>query len=211
MPPFLCRKEDLYPQRRSLPEKKIFTRKEDLYPKRRSLSVNGSFDGIDRTINVTIGAGLQALREHVVLIMADVLSRLPQIIQRCMQTAGMIDSFVYMWMILEILTVFNRRFLDLADGSIDAVYRCDLILRLHPVARTMFDHPARCPQIGQSVQVIRMRPCNIRGTGAVNAYKGKEQDRAYRQKVLDFQLQFHVHDFKLKNVLLHRTQSHAKD
>jgi hypothetical protein len=185
--------------------------KKSLYPQKGSLSVNGSLDGIDRTINVTIGTGLQALREHVVLIMADVLARLPQIVQRCMQTTGMIDGFVYMRMILEVLTVFNRRFLDLADGSIDAVYRCDLILRLHPIARTMFDHPACRTQIGQSVKVIWMRPCNTPGSGAVNAYKGKEQDGAYRQKVLDFQLQFHVHDFKFKNVLLHRTQSHAKD
>ena len=176
-----------------------------------SLSANGSFDGIDRAINMTIGAGLQTLSEHVVLIMADVLARLSQIIQRRMQTAGMIDRFIDVRMIVEILAVFDRCFLDLTDRRIDALNRRDLILRLRPVARTMLYHPTRRPQIGQCMQIIWMGPCNSSGVGAVDTRKGKEQDGAYRQKVLDFQLQFHVHDFKLRIDPLHRTQSHAKD
>ena len=46
--------------------------------------MNGPFDGIDRSVDMTISAGLKALRKYVILVMADVLTSFPQIIQRSM-------------------------------------------------------------------------------------------------------------------------------
>ncbi len=43
-----------------------------------TLRMNGPFDGTDRAVDVTIGAGLKPLRECIVFVVADVLARLPE-------------------------------------------------------------------------------------------------------------------------------------
>ena len=48
------------------------------------LGVNGPLYGIDGAVNMAIGTRLQALREHVIFIVADVLAGLAEEVQRGM-------------------------------------------------------------------------------------------------------------------------------
>jgi hypothetical protein len=165
-------------------------------------------------IDMPIRTSLQTLGEGIVLIMADVLTRLPQKIKRLMQPAGMIGQLIDRRMVFQVLTVFNRSLLDLIDRRIDPPDAFDLIPGLNPVTRTMLDHPTRGPQIGQRVQIIRMltkrrgvasdifphAACRICRDSTCRIGLLRTEDTQTRQdadveKTLDFHLHFHVERF----------------
>src|SRR5258708_30510783 len=120
------------------------------------LGVNSFFNGIDGSIDMPVRAPLQSLGKTIVFIMADILACFPQEIQGYMQTTVVVIAFIDRGMIFQVFAIFDSGFLNFANGGIDPAYSIDLVYGLLPVARAMFDHPAGCPQIGQSMQVIRM-------------------------------------------------------
>src|SRR5450432_3398366 len=88
--------------------------------------------------------------------MADILTGLAQEIQRHMETPVVIITLIHLRMVFQVLTVVDGSLFDLADRSIDTTNCFYFIYGLRPIARTVFDHPARGPQIGQSMEIIRM-------------------------------------------------------
>ena len=171
--------------------------------------MNGLLYGADGSVDVAIGARLQSLREHVVFVMANVRTGLPQEIQRLVQTSGMIRNFGHRRMILEILTIFDGSFFDLTDSCIDAMNSLDLIDGLIPVTGPMLDHPTGSTEIGKGMQVVWMTPESIWMTtesiypsriGLNGSKEAKCQYCADSEKTLDLHLHFHVHEilsFKL--------------
>jgi hypothetical protein len=164
--------------------------------------MNSPLYGADGSVNVAIGTRLQSLREHVVFVMADVRTGLPQEIQGLVQTSGMIGNFRNGRMVLEILAIFDGSLLDLTDSRIDAMNSLDLIDGLIPVPGAMLDHPAGSTKIRKGMQVVWMTTESIDPSriGLNGPEKAKRQDCADREKTLDLHLHFHVHEilsFKL--------------
>ena len=106
------------------------------------------FHGGYRAIDMVRRRVIAGLGEFVVLIMADILTRFAQEIERYMETSVMVVTFIHFGMIFKILTIVDCCLFDLSDRRIDTAYRFYFIDSLRPIARAVLDHPTCSPQVG---------------------------------------------------------------
>ncbi len=107
-----------------------------------SLLVEYAARGADRAIDVPDRPIPPTLGVAVVLFAGDVCARLAQILQRLVDSAGMVRTLIDRRMIVQILAIVVCGLLEIADGGIDLTYRFNLVGGLRPVARTVLDEPA---------------------------------------------------------------------
>jgi hypothetical protein len=137
---------------------------------------------VHRRVDVGGRAMLQVPRVVVVLFLVDVVVRGLERLERVVQAAVIWLVGIARGMVLEVLAVVDRRFLDLVDRRIDVGDRLRLVPLDVRIAVTALQVPARLTQIGQRMKICRVLARLVRGDRTVErGEREREWDERSRQ------------------------------
>lgn len=128
------------------------------------------------------GAIAKTVRIAVVLFSFNIGARLAKEVSRFMEPARMIGPLVDGGMPIDVLAVVDGRLPDFGDRTVDLANCLDFVVCASPVARTMFDHPARSAQVRQGVQISWMvRWWGRRARASSQNNKPHDEDHTVRE------------------------------
>jgi hypothetical protein len=143
---------------------------------------DGFLDVMMRLVDVLQSTLLEALGEGIVFFLGDVAVSFVDELECPVQAAAPIKVRVDRWIIVEVLSVIDRGFLDLFNGVVDFVNGFLFLFSQLPAVRALQVSP-RLPEIGERVQIGRMLAWRRRLCRVVRGQK-QQQCKNREQKLV---------------------------
>ena len=133
------------------------------------------FDNAVRFVDMFQGAMPQSMGKLVTFFFRDVVMRLVKQFERPVVAASVSEMRIDRRMVIQILTIVNRRVLDLGDGFVDLGDGV-IFLSIHPAGPCLaLQMSPRMAQVGEGVEVCGM-PSRFIGEGQCGAESKKQRD-----------------------------------